>query len=841
MEGSQAIDKLRMVLTVRRPILFTGAGFSYGGKKRDGSDLPLGNGLKLMLLKDISGFKSDSPEFLELSKEPLMKVCEYCEFNHSSALKTYLIELFTGCIPAPYHKIILEYPWKKIYTTNIDDLVENAFDEKDILVQNMSRRKSDWKQVDRLEYVKLHGCVRNQESGFVFSQDQYIDSMLKSTDYRFNSFGQDIQDQDFIFLGTGDTEINLDYYFNLYKSSPTNTSRGFLFYVNPNPSFLLTEKVRSLGGYVIKWTSEQLASFICEINSNKKSSSEKPSIFGFSLLESYIEELKGEKLYDSNLYLGYNPNWKDILFDWDFHHFEAINDFKSFYQNISSGLRPKSSIYILVGKSLSGKSTILKRLGYSLYRDGYVVASFVGKEMNPFSIINYIKQTRVEKLCLLIDNASYYYGAFKTILSGCPDYCHLIILGTSRPYFHQRKKYIIITESFHEFNIPQGISYSYANEIAEKLNTKGYLGSFKGKDKDFLIRSIRSANDVSNCLYQITYGKSFKERFSNDYDKRSHSFVYGQKLLDFVTIFHKLDLAYFPLEIATLVFQANTNKALSEIDDFIKYNGESKGIALRNPILEHKIIGGLSPEKISERIKEILINISPQVIDRDHSYWSEIEAALLKEKLLRKRLSLNTRTIRGMLFDIKPYYIDSYNYWIQVGISEQMNGDYEKALNHFQQAEALNPNSYMVQNAIARNFLKQANSLDDENKARDLFLIGEERMLRLIKEREEFQVKAYSTHCYLYEKINYLRRFHIVAKDEELKSMFAMLKQILDKVPEDDGMSRSISNKFYRYLEECKKTGIIKLEFSDLSALKSMLAGYEIDIESLFEDFEIEG
>ena len=201
---------------------------------------------------------------------------------------------------------------------------------------------------------------------------------------------------------------------------------------------------------------------------------------------------------------------------------------------------------------------------------------------------------------------------------------------------------------------------------------------------------------------------------------------------------------------------------------------------------------------------------------------------------------MSSRDIRKMLFDLKPYYNDNYNYWIQVGISEQMNGDYEKALNHFQQAEALNPNSYMVQNAIARNFLKQANTLNDLDKAQDLFLIGEDKMLRLIREREEFQVRAFSTHCYLYEKINFLTRFKIVAKDEELKSMFSLLKQILDKVPEDDGMSRSISNKFYKYLQSCKKTSIIKLSFSDLSALKTMMAGYDVDVETLFEDFEID-
>ena len=75
--------------------------------------------------------------------------------------------------------------------------------------------------------------------------------------------------------------------------------------------------------------------------------------------------------------------------------------------------------------------------------------------------------------------------------------------------------------------------------------------------------------------------------------------------------------------------------------------------------------------------------------------------------------------------------------------------------------------------------------------------------------------------------------------DDDLKDMFDLLKTIIDKTPED-GMSRHISNKFFQFLKQKGKTGILNINFYDLSALKIMFEEYNIDAESLFEDFEID-
>lgn len=835
----KAVQDLKRVLVAGNPILFTGAGFSKGGFQKDNRPIADGNTLKKELIEKILLIESNSNEYHELMESSLSSVCEYCATTlNKSILDDFLVDIYSECKPATFHKIFSEYKWSRIYTTNIDDLLENSFPANTLLIQNINRPKTI-EQADRIEYLKLHGCVRNPTGGFVFTSRDYIDSMLKSRDYRFNQFGMDIQYRNFIFIGTDYNESDLDYYLMLYQQN-ASSAKGKIFFINPKISLVLSKKIEYLGGYIIKWTTEEFANFLKEqiLSLKNQDTNETKEIEGFFAFSEKIETLKRYKAYRSNLYLGYEPKWEDILNDWDFCSANIQDNFNMFLSHITTK-SIKHSIFSLVGKTMSGKSVFLKRLGLQLHAEGYQVYDFIGRRFNYYSFIQNARMLPVNKFCLLIDNASYYYGALRTLLRVFPKHKELIILTSSRPFFHSRKRYNLVTENFYEYYIENGIDEKFALEIDNKLNNHGYLGYLKKYTKDERIKIINKLNDIPSILFNITYGKGFYKRFQTELASHYKYFSEsGKDLLVTLAIFDKLDLAYLPLEVFTLIYQKESKKILSEIEDFILYNNVN-GIELRNSYLVSEILSRTPYLNIIDIVKQILVNISPQIAGEVPSYWSEIQSSLMKEKLLRRKLNLKTSAIRNMLFDIQNYYNDDYNYWIQVGISEQIEGEYEKALNHFRQAEALYPDSYMVRNAIARNFLKQANSYNDIIHAKPYFDEGESLMLALIEEREEFQVKAFSTHCYLYEKINYCNKFHILPSDRELKDMFSLLKTILDK-DGDDGMAKHISNKLFTFLKTNNKTKIIDINFYDLSSLKSMFEQYDIDIESLFEDFELD-
>jgi hypothetical protein len=834
---STEINDLKNLLLNRNPILFTGAGFSKFATMKNGKPIVDGNGLKEILIADLLKYKRKSNEFTELMNSSLSDVCHYVSQERTNKhLEDFLVHVFSSCLPASFHACFTKYKWKKIYTVNIDDILENTFDPNTIIVQNRNHPNL-LESSGKIEYIKLHGCVRNPSGGFVFSSSDYVDSMLKSRDYRFNQFGQDIQFGDFIFIGAEYNEINLDFYLKLYEEGGTASSKGRLFFINPYPSIIFKSKIKSIGGTIIEWTTEKFAYFLETEIINTTSHIHKINIDGYLHFNDKVDEYTHTKEYRSDLYKGFNPKWMDIIFDWDFINERVLDAFDTYKSYIES-YKIHHSLFALVGKSMSGKSIYLKRLGYILHEEGYDVYEFVSRRFDYYTFIKYVRNQNHNKYCLLMDNASYYYGSLKTLIRAFPKDKELIIITTSRPFFHNRKIYSLITEDFHEHYIETDISKSYSIEIENKLERKGFIGELKNLSKNERIEKISGGNDIASVLFSITYGKGFHQRFQKNIHDNFNKLGFGKDILINLAIFYKLDLPYLPIEIITLILQSNSKKSFNEIEDFTKYN-QQNGIELRNNFLVDYILKQTTNKSLINYIKEILITISPQVTEEMSSYWNEIQATLMKEKLLRNRLSLTTKNIKNLLVEIQSYYNDNYNYWLQLGIAEQHEYEYENALNHFKQAEALSPNSYMVKNAIARNFLRQANSFEDLQTSLPYFQEGEKLILSLINEREEFQVKAFSTHCYLYEKLNFLRKFKIQPTNQELKDLFNMLKLIIDKTPED-GMTKHISNHFYKYLKDSRKTNIIDINFYDLSKYKIMFEEYNIDFKNIFEDFELE-
>lgn len=834
-------NELKRILELEDPILFLGSGFSLGAKTQNGKDFPNGNQLKIEIIKNLLKVNEGSSEYNDLIKYNLSDICDYCENEKSKAhLTDFLVNIFQNAKPASFHELVCEYPWKKIYTTNIDDIIETVFNngKKGLLVQNFKRR-STLKLDDKTEYIKLHGCVNNPSENLTFSTKSYLDSMVLTKDYRFNSLSLDMLSEPIIFVGHDYSEINIDYYLKLYENSGYQSSRGKLFFINPYPSIIFKSKIKSLGAVLIQWDAERFFNYVNKTYSQTDNSETIKHLrtlkrFGFERLNEIRKSIVPISKYESNLYFGYEPNWKDIYDEWDFQDSDIKSELERFKEIVLK--TGESGIFAVYGKGLAGKSTFLLRLGAELESDGYEVWQYTGKYFNYFELYKWIKQNSGSKyFALLYDNASQNYKDISRLINLIPSDQKLIVITTSRVPMHIRMRYSIVDNKHLEYYIEPRISEKYATTIEEKLSQKGYLGVLKKYgDKDERIDKIVSKNDVLDILFEITYGKGFKERLNKGLrsiitkDSDSHDFL----LL--LAIFEKLDIPYIPKELVSFIYGNNSSKMLTEIEDYIKYS-QTGDIKLRTGFFLISIIQSASKEKILSVLKSILRSISPQLDNNPRNLWNQIEASCIKEKTLRIKLKLKTQQIKEMLYELKDDLSGSYNYWLQLGISEQIALDFDKALNHFRQAEVINPGSYMVQNAIGRNYLRQANNMKEKIYAAKVFEEGEEIILNLINHREEFQVRAFSTHTYLYEKISFLKRFKIDISRNELKEMFNLLKKLVDKDPEDV-MTKHISNYFMDYLKLTKRTDIVKIKYHDLGILRSMLIDNQMDID----DIEIE-
>lgn len=817
-----SVKKLREVLVTGSPVLFLGAGFSYEssngyGKMATGDDLK--GEIYDMFVQDVL----DERDKAEVKEFNLQELCGFVNehLKKKEELKEFLIKRFQNVSPAAFHYLLTRYPWRKIYTVNIDDLVEHICHKNhvDIVVQNTSKEKM---VKDELEYVKLHGCVNAPDEPLIFSKTEYDNLISSRMNFKHNKLISDIQNEDFIFVGASLDERDIDFYISQYENAG-HFRKGKLFFIEPNPTLKLKMRVERLGGTIIEWTTEKFLQFVDKIDFNPSEAEKRRTRLTYSgiyPLKDVLNSFPANQVYESRLYEGYNSNWQDLKEGWLFEP-SAICDIYDKIDRIDFNTNNNYCL-ALYGKAFSGKDCILKLVGAYLQKKGIEVLEFRGKKLDIRVLQEYISNSTNENHALLIENASYYYKVIEKILQTDMDK-HLLIVTTSRNYYHLKKKYYLEGNPYDEVYIRDSIDKKCAKNIYDKLSEKGYLGSISTAEPAG-IQEILKEKTYINLFTAITYGMGFQNRLKKTSKEIFEYSAEVKNLYVELTIFDKVDLAYYPSELLTSRYAMdfdffmqkdckNLPKEQALIVDFVKF--DEQGIGLKNIVLRDKVWGSLSKDEKKDAIVQILKEISPYVEENENNYWKIIFESILKEDCLEKKLGLDLKTILLIYYQLKDEFSGISYYWLQLGIAEQKCNDYNKALNHLSMAHVIRPKAYQIQHAIGRNYLKYANYLKDSVQAEALFRQGEEIMLELIRSPEYYKQKAknYSIHCYVYEKIKYIKSHQIKVSNRELQQ----IKQYIDMIKMDkDVYVESLVVRYMNLLEALGKLDVINMKHGDL-------------------------
>lgn len=270
------ISKLKLSLEQKTPTLLLGAGFSYGGVNADGDSLPLGAKLVDMLYQHMF---VDNPPCREIYDEDIDGAKNYKERVDLKKLcslirgekrvderDSYLTSIFSGASIDDDSKLfnIVNYKWDKIFTLNIDCLLEFIFEKKSVPYKTWNRDNDDRRNSSGgTLIVKLHGCVQNSKAGYVFDETEYI-NFLNDDDCFLRDFGDAFSKGDMIFIGTEFQEDDLKTIISKYGSKGYNKSGNNYFFVAPkiNDALLKREIASTDNYYWIKWTTEEFCDFL---------------------------------------------------------------------------------------------------------------------------------------------------------------------------------------------------------------------------------------------------------------------------------------------------------------------------------------------------------------------------------------------------------------------------------------------------------------------------------------------------------------------------------------------------------------------------------------------------
>ncbi len=221
-------------------VLFAGAGFSSGAVNLAGAPLFMGPELRNYLAKKV----------LLPGDTNLEDVAEaYVAKFGTGPLVRELRQLFTVKNVAPHHVEVTKTPWKRIYTTNYDDVIETAFVSNSLSIVSATAAE-DVARYAREQFLCIHlnGFIRTLDeeklgTELKLTETSYLSASLADSPWA-TLLKQDIRYARSVFF-VGFSLYDLDIRRILY-SYPELKEKCF-FFIGPSPGEVLLRRIDKFG------------------------------------------------------------------------------------------------------------------------------------------------------------------------------------------------------------------------------------------------------------------------------------------------------------------------------------------------------------------------------------------------------------------------------------------------------------------------------------------------------------------------------------------------------------------------------------------------------------------
>lgn len=717
------ILKLKLSLEEKTPTLLLGAGFSYGAINENGEDLPLGKNLVEKLYQHMF---IDNPPDKEILDEDIDGAKQYKNAGDLKGLcgllrdegrvderDEYLTATFMGATISDKSKLynIGSYKWDKIFTLNIDCLLEYIFEQNGVPYKVWNRDNDDRRNdnSDTL-IIKLHGCVQNSKAGYIFDEQEYI-NFLNDDDCFSRDFGDAYSKGDVIFIGTEFQEDDLKTIINKYGSKGYDLSGNNYFFISPKINNVrLRRQISSVENYYwIPWTTEEFFDFLYKDVILEKDS--KKILHEKGLVS--IDDLYRERIhkYESKLFAGFESRYADFFDDWDIIH----PGLAGFEDRIISG--GKNVVAALIGKSYVGKSCAAKRVLVDFRKKGFLTFELNMRSSEYMQLfLEYIEQLPQEtKVAVLFEEASFYFSLlYSNLISKCPDNIKQLIVitsDTSSNYLAKRD----ILESKNcvvKFMIDEKISWTFSEEIYRKLKEKHWLNKPEicGSDKNEIKKYACEINDIIEFLYNISHGYGFESHYVDMFTvlEKDANFKYLQAL----AIMEVLGLGSIPTRILPSLIKSerkhfNFKEFRDKFDEILLIADHRIKIRCLR-LIQKAILINVDEKDIRDVLSEIVRQTQGQFNEGDVNEWSEIFQKALTVKRILKEKILSLSTMRDLLNEVEKYGEKYSFYWIQRGIAAQKDNEFDLADHYFREGIRIRPTSYQAHHAMAKNLMERA-------------------------------------------------------------------------------------------------------------------------------------
>lgn len=726
--------------------LLVGAGINADCTGGDGKPIPNSSSLSKQLVTDF-GLKTNGEDI------DLKRAYENIEELHDPEGRIrsqYFKARFSNCNPG-WQDSIFNLGWRRIWTLNVDDVLENAF--KKYVAETKSERKyhrCTWsdpfvelgRENDDVQIVHLHGFADGTDN-LIFSIAEYVKAITTRKTWH-PVFGDEYQGEPFIIIGAKiRDEIDFVESIRLGNKSREQFGRPSIIVLREMSELDRTE-FRKYGLVPVKSDAEafikrlipgvmsletKLAETVVPGGYPKLPFEARVFLEQFRLLRTNKEEQITQ--FGHDLYAGDEPCWADILNDYDV-RFESIENIYQELVPIVDG-DTDQRIYYFSGDPGSGKSAILLRIARDLIGLGKDVFLFRGEERpNINSVAWWLKHST--NTVLLFDNIADFLAEVGELCKVCRnEKLKLNIVATERA----KREGIIIDELEYTFlKKYKGTSLGHLSDsdidkLIEKLKTQGRLGKITRKfigEQRYYFRKT-SKRQLFPAMADLEGGLGFVRRIAKEYreDIKSQELRHVYAL---VCVAHALGYA-LPIGIIS----SAVGIPVSKITDAISNKGQlfrivvltSKGLKARHRVIASNIIERVFDNKERfELTKTLAIHLSPHVsisAIKQKTLYYRIIKELMDERIILDWLDYEFA--QRFYADLLPYYDWDARYWEQRALAESRMNHLEPAMSYAETAVERNRDPLTL-NTLGTILLRTASSPDYSGAAgtRDLYWQG---------------------------------------------------------------------------------------------------------------------
>jgi hypothetical protein len=470
--------------------LLLGAGFSMDSSNRMGL-LPSGN----QLLDELAAATKSRRTTLQRLYQMLKP----------HQVKENITDRFVDTTPGETAKLMSSFVWRRVFTWNVDDVLENVYKPGGALQRAVPKHFNDVyvdpPGLEELLIIHLHGFAKQPERGYVFSREQYVNQITKVNPW-MTILTQRMLSEPMVIAGSTLDEVDLSYYLALRTGESARDDRGpSILVMEDDPEAAMLCERHDLLHFV--GYSKDFFEYCKSVLPNPPmpidliplatrqlipAGVSRTTAMAFSADFEMVPGVAAPSASSRFVY-GHFPTWGDLEANRDIARPMVSDVIVDIEKRLSEPLR-RARVLVLSETSGAGKSTVLRRVAFELAKRGIrtLMCSALSRIANTTpEVINLVDGPMV----VVIDNLAEQATALPDLLARLKK-TDVIFIGAERSYRMKYLKQVLAGVDFAQTGkLP--MSPVEARRLIEQYADAGAIG-----DRSVLKRKDEFAQKIKN-------------------------------------------------------------------------------------------------------------------------------------------------------------------------------------------------------------------------------------------------------------------------------------------------------------------------------------------------------